>query len=81
MIEALNLNLKSVYSIVTVCPKFRTFMVHYNLSHIMRKPHFCICENKGPDQLCRNRTADQGLYFHYKDSTIPLSSKFRISSH
>ena len=22
------------------------------MSHVMRKPDFCICENKGADQLC-----------------------------
>ena len=41
----------------------------------MRKPAFCICENKDADQLCGNRTADQRLCFHYIDSTIPLLSK------
>ena len=34
----------------------------------MRKPAFCICENKDADQLC------------YRDSTIPLLSKSEISS-
>ena len=29
----------------------------------MRKPDFCICENKGADQLCGNRTTDQRLVF------------------
>ena len=43
-----------------------------DLSHIMRKPDFCICDNKGADQLCSNCTADQRLCFHYSDSTIPL---------
>ena len=58
----------------------------------MRKPDFCICENKGADQLrglCKNkdadqlrgnREADQGLCFRYPDSTIPLLPKFEISS-
>ena len=39
----------------------------------MRKPDFCICENKGADQLCGNRTTYQRLYFPYTDSAIPLS--------
>ena len=43
----------------------------YNLSHIVRKPAFCICENKD---------ADQRLCFRYTDSTIPLLSKSEISS-
>ena len=46
----------------------------------MRKPAFFICENKGADQLCGNREADQRLCFRYTDSTIPLLSKSEISS-
>ena len=46
----------------------------------MRKPNFCICENKGADQLCGNRTTDQRLCFRYTDRTIPLLSKSEISS-
>ena len=42
---------------------------------IMRKPAFCICKNKDADQLGGNREADQHLYFHYTDSTIPLLPK------
>ena len=47
----------------------------------MRKPAFCICENKDADQLRGNREADQRLGFRYIDSTIPLLSKSEISSH
>ena len=36
----------------------------------MRKPDFCICENKDADQLHSNREADQRLCFRYTDSTI-----------
>ena len=50
------------------------------LSRVMRKPTFCICENKDADQLCGNREADQRLCFRYIDSTIPLLSKPEISS-
>ena len=46
----------------------------------MRKPAFCICENKAADQLCGNRTADQRLCFPYTDSTIPILPKSDISS-
>ena len=46
----------------------------------MRKPTFCICENKEADQLRGNRKADQRLCFRYLDSTIPLLSKSEISS-
>ena len=46
----------------------------------MRKPAFCICENKDADQLRGNRGADQGLCFRYTDSTIPLLPVREISS-
>ena len=42
------------------------------MSLVMRKPAFCICENKNADQLRGNREADQRLCFRYGDSTIPL---------
>ena len=44
----------------------------------MRKPAFCICENKEADQLRGNREADQHLCFRYTDSTIPLLPKSEI---
>ena len=49
----------------------------------MRKPAFCICENKGADQLRGNHEGDQRLCFRYTDSTIPLllNPKFQASSH
>ena len=46
----------------------------------MRKRDFCICENKGTDQLRSNCEADQSLCFRYTDSTIPLLFKSKISS-
>ena len=46
----------------------------------MRKPGFCLCENKGADQLRGNREADQRLCFRYTDITIPLLPKYEISS-
>ena len=52
----------------------------YEMSRVMRKPDFCICENKDADQLRGNREADQRLCFHYIDSTIHLLSKSEISS-
>ena len=42
----------------------------------MRKPDFCICENKAADQLCGNRTTDQRLCFRYMDSTTSLFRNF-----
>ena len=46
----------------------------------MRKPAFCMCENKDADQLRGNRKADQRLCFRFTDSTIPLLPKDEISS-
>ena len=57
----------------------KTLLIH--LSHVMRKPTFCICENKDAYQLRGiNREADQRLCFRYIDRTIPLLSKSEISS-
>ena len=49
----------------------------------MRKPAFCICENKDADQLRGYRKADQRLCFRYIDSTILffLNPKLQASSH
>ena len=60
---------------VTKCTIWRLY-----LSRVMRKQTFCICENKDADQLRGNREADQRLCFRYIDGTIPLFSKFKISS-
>ena len=51
-----------------------------DMSFVMRKPAFCICENKDTDQLRGNREADQRLCFCNIDSTIPLLLKSEISS-
>ena len=50
------------------------------MSLVLRKPAFCICENKDADQLCGYCEADQRLCFRYIDSAIPLLSKSEISS-
>ena len=52
----------------------------YYTSRIVRKPAFCLGENKGADQLRGNREADQRLCFRYTDSTISLLLKSEISS-
>ena len=55
------------------------------LSLVMRKPDFCICENKDADKLHGHPEADQRLCFRYKDTTIQslyfLNPKFQASSH
>ena len=53
---------------------------HEHMSRVVRKPAFCICENKDADQLRGYREADQRLCFRYIDSTIPLLYKSEISS-
>ena len=57
----------------------------YNMSRVVRKPVYCICENKDADQLRGNREADQRLCFRYMDSTVLSlyfqNSKFQASSH
>ena len=50
------------------------------MSLVMRKTFFCICKNKGADQLRGKREADQRLCFRYTASTIPLLSKYKVSS-
>ena len=50
------------------------------MSLVMRKPAFCICENKDADQLRGNHEADQRLCFRFIDSTIPLLPFYKISS-
>ena len=50
------------------------------MSLVMRKPAFCICENKDADQPRGNREADLCLYFRYTDGTIPILPKSEISS-
>ena len=54
----------------SVCPPY--------VSLVMRKPAFCICENKDADQLRGNREADQRLCFGYMNRIIPLLAKSKI---
>ena len=57
-----------------------TAITMQDLSRIVRKPDFCLCENKGADQLRSNCEADQRLCFRHSDSTISLLPKSEISS-
>ena len=50
------------------------------MSRVIRQPDFCLCENKGADQLPSNCEADQRICFRYTDSTIPLLLIPKISS-
>ena len=69
MVEEKQINVSHVRMII-IC----------HLSRVVRKPAFCICENKDADQLRGNREADQRLCFRHTDSTIPLLPKSEISS-
>ena len=53
---------------------------HYYMTHVMRKPAFFKCQDKGANQPYGNYTADQCLCFRYIANTIPLLSKSEISS-
>ena len=50
----------------------------YYLSRVMSKSAFCICKNKGADQLRDNRIADQNLCFRFIDNAILLLPKSYI---
>ena len=58
----------------------KQFFQSVDMSRIVRKPDFCLCENKGADQLRSNCEADQRLCFRHSDSTIPLLLESEISS-
>ena len=64
--------------VISFPPDVRVWLL--NLSQVMRKQTFCICENKGADRLRSNCEADQRLCFRYMDSTISLLSKSKSSS-
>ena len=62
------------------CMFLRLPVTFFHMSRGVRRPAFCICENKDADQLRYNREADLRLCFRYMDSTIPLLPKSEISS-
>ena len=49
-------------------------LIKDEMSRVVRKPTFWICENKDADQIRGNREADQRLCFRYTDSTSPSTS-------
>ena len=54
--------------------------IMHKMSRIVRKPAFCICENKDADQLRSNCEADQRLCFRYMYSATSVLSKSEFSS-
>ena len=79
----LNSDFKLMFSVAALDSNpedwFPCIAAHY-MSRIVRKPDFCLCENKAEDQLRGNREADQRLCFRYTDSTFPLLLISEISS-
>ena len=67
----------STIALVEICLIQSCIIGPYNLSLVMRKPDFCICDNKDADQLRGYREADQRLCFRYTDSTVSLLPKKR----
>ena len=55
-------------------------VIDQHMSLVVRKPAFCIYENKDADQLRSNCAADQRLCFRYTDNTNSLLPKSKISS-
>ena len=55
-----------------------TLCLFCDMSRVVRKTDFCICENKDADQLRGNREANQRLCFHNTDSIVPLLPKSEI---
>ena len=70
---------KGFYCTPWISSKSSTWTYFGDMSRVIRKPVFCICENKDADQLRGNRKADQHLCLHYLDSSIPLLLKYKIS--
>ena len=60
--------------------EIRQQLTFLQMSRIIRKQTFCICKNKGTDQLRSNCEDDQRLSFRYMDSTIPVLLKSKISN-
>ena len=63
--------------------KHTSLVYQEQMSHVMRKSTFGICENKDADQLRGNREADQRLCFatYTVQSLYFLNPKFQASSH
>ena len=59
--------------------------MHINMSRVVRKPAFCICENKDEDRLHSSCKDDQHLCFptwiYIEQFLCFLNLKFQSSSH
>ena len=82
-------NIKTIHLKITIFTAVKKRSILHRYVVVMwttHEPHhektnvLHIYENKDADQLHGNREADQRLCFRYIDSTIPLLSKYEISS-
>ena len=78
-----NMSVQYDYIISTLRGDNSNSLCVHKLSHVMRKPAFYICQNKGADQLWGYRAAHQRLVFTTKVVQLLyfLSPKFQASSH
>ena len=58
-------------------------MIYFHMSLVIRKPAFCICENKDADQFRGDREADHAFVFATRIVQLLyfLNTKFQASSH
>ena len=54
---------------------------YQHMSHIMRKPNYRLCKNKGEDQLCSYCTADLHLCFCLMDTSSSQASILLLQLH
>ena len=75
--------LRTIQNILMTCWLSVALWATCYLSLVMRKPAFCICENKDADQLHGYREADQRLCFALRivQFLYYLNPKFQASSH
>ena len=64
-------------------PIFLPYYSLFKMSRVVRKPDFCICENKDPDQLCSNPKLISAFVFatHIVQSFFFLNPKFQACSY
>ena len=59
---------------------FKCNHVRFQVSHVMRKPVYAICEQQGSDQTVHPHSLVSNLFVHCFDSIIPIVAKPKVSS-
>ena len=74
--------LEVLYSVITDLFEVKIMIYSQQMSHLVRKPTICICENKDADQLRGNREADHAFAFATRivHFLFFLNPKFQVSS-